>query len=257
MPPTTGPRHPLFLRLLRPISPLSPEPFVELTMDDEDDPEASEVGIYLATRPSRQLEKWASDIKRRHRLDKTFETDKGVSSLSLDPLRRGDLRAVGRWNSELIGELGIPVRTVRGEQTACVSYSFIALAVLRATEEAVGFVSFTVDWRMDSHGDECADVEIEPDQAWIDPMYRRQQRGELMAFAIGQVVAHQFKDLDATTRWRPGSTVDVNVLILADIRSKSGEAFLKKCAEALDMEFTWWIDLQRMKLASLDCRPYW
>lgn len=257
MPRPTGPRHPLFHRLRKPLTPYTSMPFIELTMDDEDDPEGSEIGVYLATRYSKQLQQWAADIKRRHKADTTHKTDDGISGLSLDPLRREELRQVGRWKPELIGQLGISVTTVQGEQTACVSHTYVVLAVRRATNEAVGFVSFAVDWKMDSHGHDTVELELEPDQAWIDPAFRRRRRGELMAFAISEVVGHQFTELENTTRWKPGFDTKVDVCVVADIYSKSGEAMLNKCADALEMQINWRLDLTQMEVVRFLCRPLW
>lgn len=257
MPAQIRRRHPLFLRLLKPLSAYTTEPFIEMTMDDDDDPEGSEVGVYLATRPSRQLEQWARDIRRRHRQDLTHKTDEGVSALSLEPLTRASLRKVGRGKPEVIGELGVPVKTVRGEQLVFVSQTFMAIAVLRRTNEAVGFVSFATKWDINSHNDDLAELEVEPDQAWIDPAYRRKRRGELMAFVISRVVGHQIQELEDTTRWTPEFPTKLDICVLADIYSKSGEAFLEKCADAVATELNWWVDLKAIKIKGLSCRPYW
>ena len=226
-------------------------------MDDEDDPEGSEVGIYLAMRPSRQLEQWARDIRRRHKEDTTHKTDDGVSMLSLDPLRWRDMRQVGRWVPEVIGEQGIPVKTIRGDQMAFASQTFIALAVRRIDLEAVGFVSFATKWNINSHNDDTAELEVEPDQAWIDPAYRRQRRGELMACVISEVVGRQIQELDDTTRWTPDFPTKLDICVIADIYSKSGEAFLDKCADAVEREINWWLDLKGMVVTRLSCRPCW
>ena len=250
-------RHPVFLRLLKPIKPYSSEEVVELTMDDEDDPEGSEVGVYLALRPSKLLWRWAADIQRRHKSDLTFETDPGVSFLSLKPLKPDELQTVGEVHSEIYGAYGVPVKHVRGEQMAFARQRLIAVAVRRAKMDAVGFCAFDIRWNAASHDDEYVDLEVELDQAWVDPRFRRKRRGELMAWAVGVATGHHLQQIEQTTRWGAKTDAELRITVGADIYSTSGEAFLRHCTDAVADHCSWWVTLDRLKVKDIEFYPRW
>lgn len=247
-------RCPLFLRLIKPFPHLTAEPVVYLTTDDEDDFESSEVDIYLVSRNCRRMQAWARQLKARHKLDETHKTEEGISSLSLEPMNQHSLRGIGKWSQNVYGDHGMPLKTIRGDQTVHARARFVCAAVARATDEAVGFVAFDVAWHVDSYGD-YRELEVEPDQVWMDPAYRLQRRGELLAWGVSSAVHRHLTEVARTGRWR--GPVSPRIVVGADIYSQSGERFLELCADAIDFEITWARDLENLAFKSLAVHARW
>lgn len=250
-------RHPLFLRLRCPLL-AQARPLQEVAFDDEAEPEASEVGVYLATSCCHTLVHWAAQMRRRHRLDKTHETDVAISFLSLDPLRLASLREVGAWSAELYGpHMDRPDKTLQGRQRMYASQTLIAIAVQRATLDAVGFVSFQIRWVISAYPPLGAELEVTPDQAWIDPAFRGQRRGDLFAYAVSHAVAQHVRELEESARWGDAKPVRLAVTVGADIYSVTGQALLGKCADAVAMQFGVWLKAPHFLAGRIVWDPRW
>lgn len=250
-------RHPLFLRLRRPLL-AHARPLREVAFDDEAEPEESEVGVYLATSCCHTLVNWAAQMRRRHRKDRTHETDVAISFLSLEPLKLNSLRATGAWSAEVYGpSMDRPAKTLSGSQRVYATQTLIAIAVQRATLDAVGFVSFQIRWAISAFPPLGPELEVTPDQAWIDPAFRGQGRGDLFAHAVGDAVAQHVRELEASARWGDAKPVRLAVVVGADIFSVTGEALLSKCADAVGMQFNLWLKAPHFRAGTIVWDPRW
>lgn len=95
MPQPRGRRHPLFLRLTKPIDPIYPDAVTPVAWDDDEPLEDAKGVVYIVTRPCAQLRTWCNQLRELHGLDKTHEVGEGVSRLSASPLRPANQRAFG------------------------------------------------------------------------------------------------------------------------------------------------------------------
>lgn len=250
MPSSTRRRHPLFLRLLKPLPPIYPDAVTETVPNSSYG--RKKVGIvHLVTRSCGQLRVWARDLRALHALDRTHETDAEISPLSLKPLLAKSLPLVGREELERIGEQGLTVKTVQATVWACCSVTLVAVLLDRPGGAAVGFVSFALEWRVGPDGDD-AELEIEPDQVWIAPEFRNRGWGCSLAYTVASAARMQLDQVDASTNWRYTGSTPLDVLLGAEIYSTSGERFLRQCYEHLEIELEMRIKATHLKVANVN-----
>ena len=250
MPKVAGRRHPLFLRLLKPLPPIYPDAVTETVPNSSYG--RKKVGVvHLVTQSCGQLKSWARDLRALHALDRTHETDVEISPLSLKPLLAKNLPLVGREELERIGEQGLMVKTVRATMWACRTVTMIAVLLDRPGGAAVGFVSFALDWRVGPDGED-AELEIEPDQVWIAPEFRQRGWGCSLAYTVASAARMQLDQLDASTKWGGTESTPLEVLLGAEIYSTSGERFLRQCYEHLEIELEMRINATHLDVVNLE-----
>ena len=253
MPPAIQRRHPLFLRLLKPLPPICQDAVTETVPNSGYT--WKKVGVvHLVTRSCGQLRTWARDLRALHALDRTHETDVEISALSLSPLLARKLPLVGRAELERIGDVGLTVKTARATKWACCSVTMVAVLLDRPGGAAVGFVSFALDWRVGPDGED-AELEIEPDQVWIAPEFRNRGWGCSLAYTVASAARMQLDLVDASTKWRNTGSTPLDVLLGAEIYSTSGERFLRQCMEHLEIELDMRIKATHLKVARMDYEP--
>ncbi len=197
-----GRRHPLFLRLLKPVDPVYPDSVTPVAWNDDEDEE--ECVVYIVTRQCSQMRTWARQLRALHQADATYETEEGISPLSAAPLRDTSLKALGS-SLDLYSQDGYEVKSGRSAARAYLTTDLLAVIADRAGGNAVGFVSFSLKWIADAFAgvDEGAELEVELDQAWIAPAFRRRGWGELAAIAIASAMRSNIGHVEATARWSP------------------------------------------------------
>lgn len=255
MPTPTGRRHPLFLRLLKPVESVFPDRVtpVVLNSNDEDDEGESEGIVYLVAKPCAQMLQWARELKAQHAVDHSHKTEERISRLSLNPLRTRDLARLGRVECELYGQGDSNV----GARSACILYwsvTMIAVLVDKLDGVAVGFVSFAVKW--DVHAgyaeNDMVEIEVQPDQVWIAPAFRGRRWSDSLAYAVSSAARAHIDLVDQSCRWGSCAETSVKVIIGAEIYSSSGEAFLRQCCEHLDVELSFRLKGKGLKIVRLD-----
>lgn len=257
MPEPHGRRHPLFLRLLKPVEPVYPDAFSRVAWDEEDMPEDAQGIVYIVTRHCTQMRRWAQQLRKLHAADETYKTEEGISPLSGAPLREKNLRALGT-SLDLYSEEGYELRSGRSAVRAYLTTDLLAIVTEWTGINAVGFVSFSLKWAVDALDlEDEVELELELDQAWIAPEFRRRGWGELAAIAVAHAVRQHMDHVHATTRWPRDFVAPVELTVCADLYSTSGEALLRKCADYVAMEFDLWPRLQRMEVSRVVLDGRW
>ncbi|SDZ72236.1 hypothetical protein SAMN05518854_1251 [Variovorax sp. YR266] len=129
----------------------------------------------------------------------------------------------------------------------------------RADGDAVGFVSFSLQWVVDAfaEADEKVELEVELDQAWIAPAFRRRGWDETAVIAIAEAVKRHIDHVQATTRWPRDFIAQLELTVCADLYSKSGEALLSKCADYVAMQFELYPAPQRLEVSRIVLDGRW
>lgn len=258
MPEPRGRRHPLFLRLTKPINPVYPDAVTPVAWDDDEPLEEAKGVVYIAARPSARLRTWARQLRKLHAADETYKTEKGLSPLSAAPLREANLRALGT-SLDLYSENGREMLSSRSAVRAYLTTDLLAVVTDRAGGNAVGFVSFSLQWVVDAFAgaDEEVELEVELDQAWIAPAFRRRRWGETAAIAIAVVTKRHIDHVQATTQWPRDFSARLQLTVCADLYSHSGEALLAKCAEYVSFQFCFEPEPQRLEVSEIVLDGRW
>lgn len=258
MPQTRSRRHPLFLRLLKPIDPIYPNAVTPVAWDD-DGPLSEARGVgYIVTRHCARMRTWARQLRTLHEADETYKTEEGISPLSGAPLREANLRALGT-SLDLYAEDGRELRAHRSAIRAYVTTDLLAVVTEHAGGNAVGFVSFSLQWVVDAgmSAKGRAEFEVELDQAWMAPAFRRRCWGETAVIAIAFATKRHVDHIQATTRWPRDLTTRLQLTVCADLYSTSGEALLAKCAEYVSFQFDLDPEPQRLKVSKIVLDGRW
>lgn len=258
MPELRGRRHPLFLRLTKPINPVYPDAVTPVAWDDEEFYENVRGVVYIVTRQCARMRAWAQQLRKLHGADETYRTEEGLSRLSGAPLRETKLRGLGT-SLDLYAEHGGEVLAVRSAVRAYVATDLLAVVTDRGGGGAVGFVSFGLKWIADAFDgmDDEVELEVELDQAWMAPAFRRRGWGELAATAIACATKRHVDQVEATTHWPAGFVAPLKITVCADLYSTSGEALLRKCAEYVSFQFSFEPEPQRLEVSEIVLDGRW
>lgn len=201
MPEPRGRRHPLFLRLTKPIEPVYPDAVTPVAWNDDEPLDDVEGVVYVVTRECARMRTWARQLRKLHQADETYKTEEGISPLSAAPLRAANLRALGT-SVELHSELGYEVLSSRTAVRAYVATDLLAVVTDRADGQAVGFISFSLKWVVDAFKRSCdkVELEVELDQAWIAPAFRQRRWGETAVIAIAFAMKRHLQHIHRRTR---------------------------------------------------------
>lgn len=250
-------RHPVYLRLQKPLEPIYPDAVTPVAWDDDEPIEEAEGVVYLVSRPCAQMRTWARALRALHRLDKTHKVDESVSMLSLKPLRREEQKTIGVGELDVYSEKGNEVRTARSGYRLYWTLPLMMVILDRADGDPVGFVSFRMKWAVCAVAEDSdVDLEIEPGQAWITPAFRKRRWGELAAIAIAMTARRHVDQIRISTRWPAGFSAELKVTVGADIYSTSGEGFLRCCANyvSFDVDFP---EGDRFQVSEVEFDPRW
>ena len=256
--PVAKRRHPLYLRLTKPIEPLYPDAVTPVAWDEDCPVDKVEGVAYLVTKPCPKLRTWAKQLRKLHRADETYKTEDRISRISAAPVAAGSLRHIGQVDSAIYDEDYSKIRSVRAGVHAHLQTTFLAVILDRADGDAVGFVSFDLKWSVDAALDSKDEVllEVEPDQAWITPEHRGKRWGEMAAIAIAFAAKKQADALSRAGRWPRGFHAPLKICVGADIYSTSGETFLRLCAEYVSIQFEL-TDCGRLEMTEIEFEPRW
>lgn len=251
--------HPLHARLAGPLPPIYPEPVTAVAWNDDAPLSEAEGVVYILTKPSRQGSAWARDLLKILRRDRSYETDDIYSRLSGAPITAVQMNRIGTVRVELTGARGQPVRAAQASCRIFVSVPLLAVVLRQVQGEAVGFASFDIKWSVGASYDpnDPIELEIEPGQVWITPEFRGRRWGELAAIAIAMTTGEHVAQTEASTRWPRGFKAPLSVTVGADVYSRSGESFLRCCAEYVSMELDFRTDLQHFSLDQVSFEPRW
>lgn len=258
MPQPRGRRHPLFLRLTKPINPVYPDAVTPVAWNDDEPLEQARGVVYIVTRPCVQLRTWCHQLRELHGLDKTHEVEEGVSRLSASPLRPANQRALGT-SLEMYTARDGRTPSVRSAESAFLTTELMAVITERADGPAVGFISFSFKWwaRAFDSEDDVVHLEVELDQAWIAPAFRGRRWGEAAAIAIAFATKRHVEHIQDTTRWPRSFFAPLELTVCADLYSQSGEALLAKCAEYVSFQFTFEPEPQRLEVSQVILDGRW
>jgi len=258
MPEPRGRRHPLFLRLLKPLDPVYPDAVTPVAWDEDRLLDEEEGAVYIVTRHCAQMRTWARQLRKLHDSDETYKTEQGLSRLSGAPLRDANLRALGT-SRDLYAEDGRELQSGRFAVRAYITTDLLAIVTERLGGDAVGFVSFGLRWIADrcTGRGEVDELEVELDQAWMAPAFRRRGWGELAATAIACATRRHVDQVEATTHWPAGFVAPLKITVSADLYSTSGEALLTKCADYVALAFGFSSELQRVRVSEIVLDGRW
>ncbi|TSD59066.1 hypothetical protein FFI97_001670 [Variovorax sp. KBS0712] len=258
MPEPRGRRHPLFLRLTKPIDPIYPDAVTPVAWDDDEALEEVEGVVYIVTRQCDRMRAWARQLRALHQADETYKTEEGISPLSAVPLREANLRGLGT-SLDLYSEHGSELLSARSAVRAYVTTDLLAVVTERADGDAVGFISFRLKWIVDAFAGRrnAIELEVELDQAWMAPAFRRRRWGETAAIAIAFATRRHVDQIQATTRWPREHSSKLQVIVCADLYSTSGEALLAKCADYVSFQFEWELEKPRLQVSQIIVDGRW
>lgn len=253
MPISSNRRHPIYLRLLRPVEPVFSDA-VSLVVPSADEDSKEPAGlVYAVTRPCEELDAWAAQLRDRHALDKSYKKDIRVCRLSATPIQKLNLSKVGKIDFALYGTGDARVTTARAGRLLFWGLSLMAVVVDRPGGTAVGFVSFELKWTVAwERNASLVDLEVQPDQAWIAPEFRGRRWGDALAYAVSLSARRHLDHMERSCRWGRGSVSGVAVSVCADVYSSSGESFLRQCAEHLETELSFLSSLRRLEIARFE-----
>jgi hypothetical protein len=258
MPQPRDRRHPLFLRLTKPINPVYPDAVTPAAWDEDECYENVRGVVYIVTRQCARMRAWAQQLRKLHGADESYNTEEGLSRLSGAPLRETNLRGLGT-SLDLYAEHGGEVLAARSAVRAYVATDLLAVVTDRASGGAVGFVSFGLKWIACAFAgmDDEVELEVELDQAWMDPVFRRRGWGELAVTAIACATRRLVDQVEATTHWPAGFVAPLKITVCADLYSTSGEALLAKCADYVALAFGISSELQRVQVSEIVLNGRW
>lgn len=258
MPQPRPRRHPLFLRLLKPIDPVYPGAVAPVAWNDDEPQDEVGGAVYIVARHCGRMRPWARQLRKLHDNDETYKTEEGLSRLSGVPLRDASLRALGA-NCDLYAEDWRQLKSGRFAARAFITTDLLAVVTKRLDGDAVGFVSFSLKWVVDAFADmdEEAELEVELDQAWMAPAFRRRGWGELAATAMACATRRHVDQVEATTHWPAGFVAPLKITVCADLYSTSGEALLAKCADYVALAFGISSELQRLQVSEIVLDGRW
>ncbi|MNV05387.1 hypothetical protein D3C71_957230 [compost metagenome] len=142
---------------------------------------------------------------------------------------------------------------------AYVTTDLLAVVTERADGDAVGFISFRLKWIVDAFAGRrnAVELEVELDQAWMAPAFRRRRWGETAAIAIAFATRRHVGQIQATTRWPREHSSKLQVVVCADLYSTSGEALLAKCADYVSFQFEWELEKPRLQVSQIILDGRW
>lgn len=253
MPTSATRRHPIYLRLLRPIEPVFSDA-VNLVVPSSDEDSDEPVGlVYVITRPCVKLDSWAAQIRKLHALDKSYKKDIRVSRLSAQPVQERNLGRVGKVDFALYGTGDALVKTARAGRLLFWGLSLMAVVLDKPEGTAVGFVSFDLKWTVAwERNASLVDLEVQPDQAWIAPDFRGRRWGDALAYAVSLSARRHLVLMDRSCRWGVGPVSGVAVTVCAEVYSSSGESFLCQAAEHLAVELDFVASLRQLTICRLE-----
>ncbi|WP_431509883.1 hypothetical protein [Variovorax sp. DAIF25] len=259
MPEPRGRRHPLFRRLTKPIEPIYTAAATPVAWNEDFPFLLTEGVVYLVCRPCPELIRWARQIRKLHSADTSAETNPDFSWLSAAPVAPRNLVKVGEVTVRIYGEDFL--REVQNRSGHHLNWQWTLLTVVldRARGNAVGFVSFSLEWVLDAllGCEEVAELEVKLDQAWIVAEYRGRGWGDLAAGAIADTVRQSVEQLDSSARWPKGYVAKLRIVVSADLYSTSGERFLEKCATYVAMQFDLLHASERIEITEVICDGRW
>ena len=237
MPRPTGRRHPLFIRLKKPIEPIYPDTVTPVAWDDDKPIEEAEGVVYIVTRPCPKLRTWAAQLRKLHRADESYKTEDDISRLSAKPIDAKSLSEIGKLDRELWGEHWSSIKSARSAHYVYVSTTLMAVVLDRVGGHAVGFVSFDLRWIVEAQAERAVRLVVEPDQAWIAPDFRGRGWGGTTAIAIAFATKRYVEQIEKSTRWPGEFRAKLKLEVGADVYSTSGDRFLRSCAEYISFQF--------------------
>jgi hypothetical protein len=243
----------------RPLTAVFPSPITPLAWDDDSPIEVVEGIAYLASKSCSKLRTWAKQLRGLHKLDKSHETDVRFSPLSASPLRESELKKLGVSNLVIYGCDDREVRTAQAGKWVFRSVPLMTVVVDKADGDAVGFVSFRLQWSMEAEHQPANGVrlEVELDQAWITPPCRSKGWGDLAALAIAVAACNHAEHVERSPRWPARFGMPLEVVVGADVYSTSGEALLKRCARYISLQLSCSENLKRLVLQAVRCECRW
>lgn len=259
MPKPRGRRHPLFLRLAKPIEPIYPAAATPLAWNEDFPFLLTEGVVYLVCRPCPELIRWAQQIRKLHSADTSAENNSDVSWLSAAPVAPRNLANVGSIAVQIYGEDCARETSVRAGHHLFWEQRLLTIVLERPRGPALGFVSFSLHWSVDAllQPEEASELEVKLDQAWIVAEYRGRGWGDLAAGAIADTVRLHVDQVDETARWPKGYVAKLRILVSADLYSTSGERFLEKCATYVAMQFDLLHASERIEVVEVMCDGRW
>jgi hypothetical protein len=72
MPESRGRRHPLFLRLTKPLDPIYPDAVTPVAWDDDEPISEARGVVYVVTRHCARMRAWARQLRKLHEADQTY-----------------------------------------------------------------------------------------------------------------------------------------------------------------------------------------
>jgi len=116
--------------------------------------------------------------------------------------------------------------------------------------EPIGYCTFRLhlaDW--------CG-YEVEVDEVWLEPVYRRRGIGQEMAHLAGDIAMKTLLEIEERLLAASSAPQPLDVEVCADVYSHSGETFLKDVADSLALLLETF-DFTALQIPDVGCHPRW
>lgn len=139
-------------------------------------------------------------------------------------MRHYEMQACALGTSrDLYAEGGRELQSGRFAVRAYITTDLLAIVTHRLGGDAVGFVSFGLKWIADgcTGMGEVDELEVELDQVWMAPAFRRRGWGELAVTSSACATRRSVDQVEATTHWPAGFVAPLKIKVCADLYSAS------------------------------------
>jgi len=180
--------------------------------------------VWAVRNPDAMVSAWASHLTKRLSKDKSWRSDTHYSRLigvALRALKKPDFAHIEVESSSFLEEGGRP--------GSLYSHESAALFIVDASGTAIGYVVYELKWNVSRLKRGRHELEVNVEEVWIEPAYRNQGLGRILAmFLVGDVRKH----LTSLDKQLPNSANPTffDVLYTGEVYSTSGEQFLDLCA---------------------------
>lgn len=154
-------------------------------------------------------------------------------TLSGDSLYASSIDTLEKWN---IDDLSHQPGAENPKTVVLASLSRLIMLAGGHPDRAVGYATFDFRWAAPVRptDDEATTLQLELNEVWLHPDRRGRGLGALIADAVCEVAVQHLQTLARAAGTLPDQHENVQIEVGADVRSRSGEAFVVLVGERLE-----------------------
>lgn len=186
---------------------------------------ALSVQVWAVRKPDSRVKAWVAHIKKQLKTDKSWRTDGHYSRLAGNALRA--LKSTNFAHVDVDLSAGCIEEGDRPD--SLYSCESAALIMVDASGTAIGYAVYGLKWCAARVKSGQHELEVEVEEVWIEPAYRKEGLGRYLA---SMLVNDVWEHLESLEKQLPSSANPTffEVLYAGDTYSTSGEQFLELCS---------------------------